>query len=219
MPCTIVTVTFLLVFPMAADDATPKQAAALSEFKTYLEKGDLKKLGDKVAGESGNTLRRLAEPFSKAKAASDRLDKALADKPEVGWQNPFAAGLAPLARGQLEIVEITPNGESFVARVRYGQFGQEEAVGIRKEGEEWRIDLPAELARALRPLAKPERLEKRRRELEILAEILNSLAADIEAGKRKTKEEVILRLVELISDGNLFPAPESKPGGKPHVSG
>ncbi len=220
--CRTRAVVFVLLVPFVpsgfCDEPPPAQAAALQAFKTALEKGDLKAVAESAAGESGNILRRLADPIAKAKAASDRLDKALTEKPEIGWQNPFAPGVAPLT-GQLEIVEIAKEGDSVVARVRYGQADQEESLGIRNEGGAWRVDLPAELARALRPLANPERLERRRKELEQLAEVLNSLAADIETGKRKTKEEVILRLIELASESNLVSAPsESKPSGKPNGS-
>jgi hypothetical protein len=203
-----------------ADEASSTQAIALRSFKTALEAGDVKRVSEHAAGETGAVLRRLAEPLAKAKAASDRLEKALAGKPEIGWQNPFAAGLAPLAGGQLEIVEIAKEGNLFAARVRYRQAAQEESIGIRNEDGAWRIDLPQELAKELRPLRDPDRLEKRRKLLEQLADVLTTLAGDIETGKRKTKEEVTLRLLELIADSNLFPtAPPPKAADKTNASG
>src|SRR5262249_15650575 len=176
-----------------ADDANvATQAAAMQSFKSALEGGDIKQLSQHAAGETGAILRRLAEPLLKAKAASDRLDKALAAKPEIGWHNPFAAGLAPLAGSPTEVVGIARGGRMFCARVRYPQSPEEETMGIRNEEGAWRIDLPGELAKDLRPLRDPERLDKRRKQLEQLTEVLNALAADIESGKRKTKDDVTL---------------------------
>jgi hypothetical protein len=204
-----------------ADDANfATQAAAMQAFKSALESGDIKQVSQHAAGETGAILRRVSEPLLKAKAASDRLDKALAAKPEIGWHNPFAAGLAPLAGSQLEVVEIAREGNLFVARVRYRQSPQEETIAIRNEEGAWRVDLPSELAKDLQPLRDPERLDKRRKQLEQLTEVLAALAADIESGKRKTKDEVTLRLLELIADSNLFPsAPQPKAGDKANASG
>jgi hypothetical protein len=205
---------------VTTDETNSTQAMALQSLKTALEAGDVKQVSEHAAGETGAVLRRLADPLAKAKAASDRLDKALAGKPEIGWQNPFAAGLAPLAGAQLEIVEIAKEGNLFAARVRYRQAAQEESIGIRNEDGAWRIDLPQELAKELRPLRDPDRLDKRRKLLEQLAEVLTTLAGDIESGKCKTKEEVTLRLLELIADSNLFPAaPPPKPADKTNASG
>jgi hypothetical protein len=215
------TVLFFSLAPIAvAEDQLSTQAAALQALKAAIEKGDVKALAQNAAGEPGVILRRLADPFAKAKTASDRLDKALMEKAEIGWRNPFSSGLTPLTGARLEIVEIGKEGSDFVARVRFGQADQEESLGIRNESGSWRVDLPAELVRALRPLGKPERLDRRRTELEQLTDVLNSLAADIESGKRKTKEAVMLRLLELIGESNLFPPPpESTPDRKTNASG
>jgi hypothetical protein len=191
--------------PVRGQDKPADAGATLQAFKAALEAGDLKKTADLTAGPAGAALRQLAEPYAKAKAASDRLDKALAARPALGWRNPFAAGLTPLEGAQLEVVEIGQEGPITVARVKYGPRGQgpEEVLGVRKEGDAWRVDLPGELARTLHPLGVKDRLAKRRQGLDKLADIIGTLATEIESAKLTTREGVVLRLVELTGGANL----------------
>src|ERR1043165_4607792 len=80
-----------------AQEKATTPAAALGFVKAAVESGAGKALSAHTAGEMGALLRKLAEPYAKAKQASERLDRALKDKTEIGFKNRFTTGLMPLA--------------------------------------------------------------------------------------------------------------------------
>src|SRR5688572_2307012 len=99
----VITCMFLVAGPLWAQAVpqTDTAEAALAAFKLAVSKGDLKAAAGLTAGEAGEALRRLAEPLAQAKAASDRLDKAAADR-KLDFANPFAAALTPFADVQFD---------------------------------------------------------------------------------------------------------------------
>jgi hypothetical protein len=200
----ILGLAFIPCLGMGQDRATTP-AAALGFAKAAVEGGDVKALSAHTAGEAGATLRKLAEPHSKARQASERLDRALKDKPEIGFKNPFTAGLTPLADLQYDVVEVGKDDKKVPARIRFGLRGraQEEAVFIHNEAGVWRVDLPGELAKTLKPLANPERVDRQARGLEKLTELLDTLAKEIQEGSLKTKDAVVLRMLALVDEGGL----------------
>jgi len=182
--------------------ATP--AAALALVRLAVESGDLKALAEHTAGDAGVTLRKLAEPYAKAKQANERLERLMKDKPEIGFKNPFG-DLNPLADMQYDIVEVGKEGVTLTARIRFGPRGkaQEEAILVRKDGNDWRVDLPGELVKQLRAFSAPDRLERQIRGLDKLAEVLDTLAREVQEGKLKTKDAVTLRLLGLVDEAKL----------------
>jgi hypothetical protein len=197
----------LLAWPAAAaaQPAADSPEGALAAYKVAVETGNLEATAKLTAGEAGAAFRKLAGPLAAAKAAADRLDQALQEKPDLNFKNPFAAGLAPLANLQLDVVEVTKEKDRILARVRFGPKGkaEEETVGVRQEGGVWRIDPPAWLGRQLRPLTTADRLDRQLKGLDKLTAVLDSLAKDIRDGKVKTKEEAVIRTVQLVNEANL----------------
>jgi hypothetical protein len=179
-------------------------AAALALVKVAVESADLKALAEHTAGDAGVTLRKLAEPYAKAKQANERLERLLKDKPEIGFKNPFA-DLNPLADMQYDIVEVGKEGATLTARIRFGPRGkaQEEAILVRRDGNGCRVDLPGELTKQLRVFASPDRLDRQIRGLDKLAEVLDTLAREVQEGKLKTKDAVTLRLLGLVDETKL----------------
>jgi hypothetical protein len=182
--------------------STPDEA--LKAYRKAIEDGDIKAVAALTAGEPGTTLRKLAEPLARAKDASDRLKKALEEK-QLKFDNPFAAGLAPLADMEFALVEMGKEGARTVARIKVGPRGkgQEETIYLSAEGGGWRLDPPADLAKQLRALASTERLERRLKGLDQLARILETVAGEVQNGKLKTSEDILLRLVKLGEEQKL----------------
>jgi hypothetical protein len=192
--------------PLRAQDKATTPAAALGFVKAAIEAGDVKALSVQTAGEPGARLRQIAEPYTKAKQASERLDRALKDKPELGVKSPFTAGLTPLAELQYDIVEVGKEEKNKVlARVRFGPRGraQEEAVFVQNESGAWRVDLPGDLTKTLKPLASAERTDRQARSYEKLAELLDTLAKEVQDGTLKTKDAVVLRMLALVDEAGL----------------
>jgi hypothetical protein len=181
---------------------TPEEA--LKAYKTAIEAGDIKAVAELTAGEYGAILRKMAEKLAQAKANSDRLDKALKEK-DIKFDNPFAAGLAPFADLEFGVVEVGKEGAKAVARIKVGPRGkgQEETVYVQSEGGAWRVDLPADLARHLRPLASAERLNRHLEGLTKLTDLLNTVTGEVLNGTLKTKDEVLLRVVKLCDQYQL----------------
>ena len=191
--------------PLHAQDKATTPAAALGFVKAAIESGDVKALSAHTAGEAGATLRKPAEPHAKARQASERLDRALKDKPEIGFKNPFTVGLAPLADLQYDVVEVGKEDKKTPARVRFGprSRAQEEAVFVHNEAGAWRVDLPGDLAKTLKSLVDAERVDRQARGLDKLAELLDTLAKEIQEGGLKTKDAVVLRMLALVDDAGL----------------
>jgi hypothetical protein len=195
--------------PVAAQAQAPEKAitpaAALALVKVAVEAGDLKTLAQHTAGDMGVTLRKLAEPYAKAKLANERLERLLKEKSEIGFRNPFAGSLNPLADMQYDIVEVGKEAATLPARIRFGIRGkaQEEAILVRKEGDVWRVDLPGELVKQLQNLAGPERIARHARGLDKLADVLDTLTREIQEGKLRTKDAVTLRLAMLVEETKL----------------
>jgi hypothetical protein len=192
---------------VAAQEAKPAGGpeGALAAYKAAIESGDIKAVAELTAGPSGDALRKLAGPLTRAKAASDKLDKVLRDRPEIGYKNSFAPGLSPFADMQYEVIEVEKEGDKVVARIKYGPRGkaQEETVQVQTEAGKWRVDAPAELVKHLRKLSAPGQLERHAQGLDRLADLLDTLATEIENGTLKTKEQVLLRTLDLFAKNKL----------------
>jgi hypothetical protein len=204
-----------LLLLIASSSLVPGQesdprAAVLASFKTALEKGEVKEMAALVAGRHGEILRRLAEPYSRAAAASDRLDAALVEK-NINWSNPFAAGVRPLADLQLDIVELAREDNQDIVRVRFGPRGrtQEETLALVQEGGAWRVSLPADLRKDLARLASREDVDRQAKNLDALAEILETLAREVANGSLKNRNDVVLRLAKLVHEKGLGEKPAS----------
>jgi hypothetical protein len=187
-----------------AQDKAPGPEKALEAFKAAVEAGNVQDLSQLVAGDEGVGLRQLAEPFDKAKRASDRFDQAMRDR-KIDFKNPFAAAFQPFLDVQFEAVKdeiIRKSDRQYLARVKYGPRGkaQEETVLVQLEGNVWRVGAPLELAKSLPP---KERWERQVKALEKLAQILERLAADIENKKLTSKEQVGILLIRLIEQEKL----------------
>jgi hypothetical protein len=204
----------LLILPMQepVNPATTTNAAgALAAFKVAVERGDVAALAAVTAGDTGVALRKIAPRHAKAREASDRLDRLVAERAELSFKNPFTAGLQPLADLQCDILELSESGAATsgakpaLARLRFGPRGkaQEEAIFVRNEQGTWRIELPGMLAKQLQPLTGSERLDRQLKGLEKLAELLEALTKEVQAGTLKTKEAVTLRLVGLVNEYGL----------------
>ncbi|MCS6975825.1 MAG: hypothetical protein NZM31_02290 [Gemmatales bacterium] len=186
----------------AQDDA---RAAALAAFKTAVESGSVKDLAPHVAGKPGQVLRRLAEPYAKARTAAERFETALAEK-NIALENPFAASVRPLADLQVDVLEITKDKDRHLVRVRFGPRGRtnEEVLGLVEEEGAWRVTLPAALAKDLEPALRDNAADQRARQLETLSEILDQLARDVSNASLKTRDDVLLRLLLLSREKNLI---------------
>jgi hypothetical protein len=196
----------LLVFAAVAgaQEKADERATVLANFKTAMEAGDLKKLGPLVAGGEGEILRALAEPYAKAKVASDRFDSALKEK-AIAFSNPFAGAVTPLADLQFDVVEFAREDGKELVRVRFGPRGkgQEETLLLQQEQGTWRVSLPTELIKELKPLTKREERDRRAKGIEKLSELLDTAAREVQNGTLKTKEAVALRMARLFEEGNL----------------
>jgi hypothetical protein len=187
-----------------AQDPANTPEKALEAFKAAVEAGSVKGLANLLAGEEGITLRRIAEPFEKAKAANDRFERALKEM-KIDFKNPFAASFSPFLDMHLDIVkdETTKKSErEYLARVKYGPRGkaQEETVLVVSEGGTWRVGAPSELAKTL---PSPDRRDRQAIAFEKLAEVLDKLAVRIERKEVTTKEQVGLQLLKLFRDEKL----------------
>lgn len=201
--CTVaLTICALPVVQAQEKSATPDKA--LQAFKAAVEAGDVKRLSQHLAGEQGAALRKLVEPFEKAKTASERFDRALKER-KIDFKNPFAAAFSPLADMQFDVVNdevVKKTDREYLARIKYGPRGkaQEETVLVQAEEGAWRVGAPIELAKTL---PGKDRLERQMKGLEKLAEILDKLAGELETKKLTTKEELGVRLIKLIEDEKL----------------
>lgn len=198
-----VSALFIIVtsFPsLCAQDNDPR-AVAVANFKVALETGNVKTLSGLAGGKEGDTLRKLADPYVKAKAASDRLDAALKEK-SITFGNPFAASVTPLADLQLDILEITKEDNQEIARVRIGPRGKtiEETLLLTQEDGGWRVSLPADMLKDLRTLSKKEQRDRRIQGIDKLATLLDTVAKEVQNGTLKTKETVLLRVAGLFKD-------------------
>lgn len=190
----------------APDDA---RASALAAFKAAVESGSVKDLAPHVAGQAGQVLRRLAEPYARAKASAERFETALAEK-NIALENPFAASVRPLADLQFDLLEIARDTEQHVVRVRFGPRGRaaEEVLVLVQEDGVWRVTLPAALLKDLQPVLRKNAVDQRVRQLESLADIQDQLARDVSNGSLKNRDDVLLRLLVLSREKNLIrPSP------------
>lgn len=191
--------------PAKAEETKPANPnAAVAALKQALERRDIVAFAHSAAGAPGVTLRKLAPGMKKAQEASDKFDRALADKPALNVVNPFLDQLNPLKGYQLELVELSQDKGQYLARVRFGRTGKlgEETVSVVQEGDAWRVSLPGEYLKSAQRLT-PERLEKQVQSLAKLAEVLNTVADEVTAGKLTTKEAILLRLAGLVKDAKL----------------
>jgi hypothetical protein len=208
----------LLVFLPLQDKApakTPTPLETVQKMQTALQQHNLKALAEVATLPQANILKDLSEPLEKARTASDRLDKVVREQLKIAYAHPFAASLSPFADRHLELVEIAKDGTQLLARVRYGTAGraQEETIGIYPVDGVYRADLPAEIVRMLQKLARPAGpndppeaapLRREIKRLEKVADILNTLADEIEKQKKwTTRETVTLRLLELVEEKKL----------------
>lgn len=191
----------------AAQAQEDPRAGVLASFKTALESGSVKDLAPHVAGKPGQVLRRLAEPYARAKTAAQRFEDALAEK-GIALDNPFAASVRPLADLQLDLLEIIKDKEQHQVRVRFGPRGRtaEEVLALVQEEGVWRVTLPAVLLADLEPVLSKDAADKRAKQLETLAEIFDLLARDVGNASLKTREDILRRLLELARDKNLVPS-------------
>jgi len=208
--CVVLVLVVAISSLVLGQEADPR-AAVLAGFKSALEKGDVKEVAGFVAGKHGEILRRLAEPYSRAAAASDRLDAALLEK-NINWSNPFAAGVRPLADLQLDILEVTREENQDLVRIRFGPRGrtQEETLALVQEGGAWRVSLPADLRKDLARLTSKEAVDRQAKHLDALAEILDALAKEVSNGSLKSRNEIVLRLAKLVHEKGLGEKPASQ---------
>jgi hypothetical protein len=191
--------------PAAPDLKSPPGVVAA--LKKAIEANDLHTLALIASPKVREPLEKLAGPFAKAQAASARLDKAIAERPPLAFINPFAASLTPFAGMQIDLVEITKDGAATTVRVRFvakSQPPREEVLALTTEGASWRIDLPAEVTKPLlRLAAAPDKLQKQAQGLERLATVLSTLTDEVEKERFKTKEALVLRLIQLVDEAKL----------------
>lgn len=195
----------VLAQPPKPDETKPANPdAALAAYKQALERHDVVAFANLTAGAPGVTLRKLAPAMKKAQDASDKFDRALADKPALNLTNPFLDELNPLKGYQFERVELAQENKQYLARVRFGRAGKlnEETVSVTREGDLWRVSLPGEFLKSVQRLT-PERLDKQIQSLAKLAEVLNTVADEVAGGKLATKEAILLRLANLVRDAKL----------------
>lgn len=203
------------VAAVAAQDAAPAKTPTPQEtfqaVNTALQQHDLKTLAKLAMPPHAVTLHSLAEPFARARQASDRLNKAAQDKLKFPYVHPFTASLTPFAERALELVEVAKDGTQLLGRIRYGPPGRasEETVGIYAVDGIYRVDLPAEIARMTQKLSRPaigdqpSPLDQEKTRLDKVARILDTLAEEIDKGQWTTKETVTLRLLELVDETKL----------------
>jgi hypothetical protein len=191
--------------PQKQEDAKPANpTAALNAYKQAIERRDAVGFASLTAGAPGAALRKLAPGLKKAQDASEKFNRALADKPALGVTNPFLDQLDPLQGYHFEVVELTQENRQYLARIRFGRAGKlnEETVSVTQEGDAWRVSLPGEYLKAVQRLT-PERLDKEVQSLTKLADVLNTVAEEVSSGKLTTKEAVILRLAALVKEARL----------------
>jgi hypothetical protein len=205
-----VVVFALLLSPAAAQppkqgDAKPANpTAALNAYKQALDRRDPVAFANLTAGAPGAALRKLAPALKKAQDASEKFNRALADKPALSVTNPFLDQLDPLQGYHFEVVELAQENRQYLARIRFGRAGKlsEETVSVTQEGDIWRVSLPGEYLKSVQRLT-PERLDKEVQSLTKLADVLNTVAEEVSSGKLTTKEAVLLRLAALVKDAKL----------------
>jgi hypothetical protein len=195
-------------------------AAALSAVKEALEKADVVAYANLAAGPPGAIFRKLAGPLKKVQDASEKLDRAIAEKPALNVINPFANQLNPLVGYQIEIIELFKEGNQQLSRVRFGLANQlkEETLLIAQEDGQWRVSLPGEFLKSANRLT-PERLSKQIDTLSRLADILTNLAGEVSSGKLATREAVMIKLAAAVKDAKLTeaqPGSDAKRNGKPN---
>jgi hypothetical protein len=204
-------IPFLAGSSVAAQQPEPSKksppanpVAAIAALKQTIEIGDVVGFANLIAGPPGVTLRKLAPALKKARDASSKVDHALADKPALGFSNPFTNELNPLHGYLFEVVEITKENNQQLARVRIGLVNQlkEETVSVTQEDNLWRVSLPGDFLKSVKRLTS-ERLTRQIEKLTKLTDILNKLADDISAGKLTTKEAVLLNLANAVKDAKL----------------
>ncbi len=195
----------LLGMPSAASAQDDAGAAALAAFKVAVESGSVKDLAPHVAGQAGQVLRRLAEPYARARASAERFEAALAEK-NISLENPFAASVRPLADLQLDLLEVSKDRERHLVRVRFGPRGRaaEEVLVLVQEDGVWRVTLPVALLKDLQPVLRGNAADQRVRQLETLADIQDQLARDVSNGSLKNRDDVLLRLLVLSREKNLI---------------
>ncbi len=175
---------------------------ALVTYEKALKAGDFKAISDLTSGDSGKTLRKLADAFVKAQAASKRLDDELTGRPSLNLKNPFAGAFTTFNDAQFDLVELEKDkdGKRYFARVsiKLGPSGkaQEETLIVQTEGGEWRVDPPADLAKQLRAYSTEAQIENQIKGLTKLANILDTVAGEITIGKLATREAIVIRIVE-----------------------
>lgn len=179
--------------------------AALTAYKQALEKADVLAFANLTAGSPGVTLRKLAGPLRKAQEASEKLDRALADKPALSVVNPFLEEFQPLKGFQLELVELTKEGNLHLARVRFGKTNQlkEETLSVLQEENTWRVSLPGDFLKSVNRLT-PDKLARQIETLTKLTDILTKIAAEVTAGQLTTKESILIKLATAIKEAKLF---------------
>jgi hypothetical protein len=189
----------------AAGPATP--LAAAQAFKRALEQSDLAALSELTAGPLATPLRSLGGPLAKARAAADRLETALKEKPALALTNPFAPSLQPFAGVRFEILEVVKERDQQLVRVRHAARAmpiREEELLLTADGANWRLQLPATLRQQVQELiGHPERLQREMEALEAIAAILNRLAEEIEKNRVQTKADAVARLLQLMHESKL----------------
>lgn len=212
MPCFALALWFLVQSPTPTAPAatTPAPAtplAAANAFKRALEQSDLAALSELTAGPLAAPLRALGGPLAKARAAADRLDNALKDKPTVAFTNPFSPSLQPFAGVRFEILEVVKERDQQVVRVRHAAKGmpvREEQLLVAADGPTWRLQLPATLQQQVQALiGDPAHLKRETQALEAVAAILNRLAEEIEKNQLQTKADAVARLLQLMQESKL----------------
>jgi hypothetical protein len=173
-----------------------------------LEQSDLATLADLMVDEAlAQPLRTLGAALAKARAAAERLEAMVKEKPGLAFPNPFASSLQPLAGCRFEILEVTHERDQQVARIRFGARGmpiREEQLVLVQVGGQWRTQLPAFLQQQVRHLvANPRQLQREIQALETLAEVFKRLADEVEQNRLASKADVVARLLQLIHESKI----------------
>lgn len=187
------------------DSKLPGSAeAAITAYRQAFEKGDMQTIARLTSGTEGQTLRTLVPALLDAQSASDTFSKALAERPALNLNNPFAQELNPFSGYQLELLELTRNKVEHLALVRFGQPQRmrEETLNIRKEGEGYRVSLPGLFLKTMQTYTQGK-LTTQTKELTNLASILKKLAEQVSKGELSTKEAIVLKLAELVKEAKL----------------
>src|SRR5215208_1063693 len=141
--------------PAKTEEVKPANPnAAVTAYKQVIERRDVVAFANLTAGAPGATLRKLAPALKKAQDASDKLDRALAEKPALGVTNPFLDEINPLKGYQFDLVELSQDNRVYVARVRFGRVGKlgEETLSVTQEGDVWRVSLPGDYLKSVQRL-------------------------------------------------------------------